>query len=138
MKKLYAFLLALATLVVLSSGALQAQTYAITDYQVRTASGSGSSYQPITGTHVTEVETNPNGHEYYFEWASNAIAVPFNFRFLNQQFTTSNNLYLDGTGDVILDPSITWSGHSTYQYIFDNYYVECYIYDKTNGYGYDY
>ncbi|HEX5317338.1 MAG TPA: hypothetical protein VFX22_11880, partial [Candidatus Kapabacteria bacterium] len=132
--------LTMLMLALVSSGAVHAQTYAITDYQVRTASGSGSSYQRISGTHVTEIENNPSGQQDYFEWMSNPIQVPFNFRFLNQQFTTSNNLYVDGTGDVILDPNINASAiqSSNEKLILDNYFVESIIFDKTNGFGEDF
>jgi len=139
MKKLYAFLLAMIALTVVSSGAVQAQTYAMTDYLLRTTTGSGDpsiggSYQEITGTHISDME-NQQYQNYY--WISKGIPIPFNFRFLNNQMTTSDYFEINGSGSVIFSPYC--SQHSNQNnYDFESYYCYSYCYDFTNRLGYSY
>jgi hypothetical protein len=87
--------------------------------------GSGSNWNDITGTALTGLSSNP----IYYN-TSGAIQVPFNFRFLNTQITTSNTFEVNGCGSVIFSP--TWPSTypdydaygfylSEYGYVYENY-----------------
>ena len=86
-----------------------ADGYTIADYQVRT---DNSGWNEIQGTHIGTLEANP----YYYN-ISSPIQLPFNFRFMDQQLTTSNVFYVNGSGSVIFDPS--WCGY----FDFDGYSI---------------
>ncbi len=133
MRKLYGFLLALLVLGAVSSGVAQAQTYAITDYLVRTANNSGPSYQEITGTHIANLEAT--NYQIYYQ-LSGPIQVPFNFRFLNQQFTTSSTFQINGAGDVFFSP--TWSAGTNNYPDYDAYYYYFYMSNSSTHQGYIY
>jgi len=136
MKKLYAFLMALVVLGVISSEVAQAQPYTINSYLVRKIDtpdpqglGSGSNWFSISGTSI------PGLSAYYY--LSPAQQMPFNCRFLNQQLTTANTFRVNGYGSVILSPN--WnSGTSNYGYDFDAewFYLSEYGYVYDN-YAYD-
>jgi hypothetical protein len=125
MRKLYILFLAMLAGMVLSTGIAQAQqTYAITDYLVRTTTGSGSSYQEISGgTELTQLEQT---YYYGLGLMTSPIQMPFNFRFLNTQLTTSNTFEVNGYGSIIMSP--TWvSGTNNYP-----------DYEASQAYGYEY
>src|SRR5947209_1296312 len=144
MRKLYAFFIAMVALGVISSEVAKAQTYAITDYVVRKIDapdaaglGSGADWVEITDTHVLD------GYLHYFQGVLFEVCalgkqIPFNFRFLNQQITTSNTFSITDNGGVVLDPA--WGASWAY-YPYSNYdYCNLYIYGLNNAsnYCYDY
>src|SRR4051812_46742307 len=104
MRKLYSFLLVVLALTGLSLSA-RAQTYAMTDYLVRT---DNTPWSQISGT------TIPIAYPYYYYMVNN-IQVPFTFRCLN--FTT-NLVHVNANGDVSMSP--TWAQYN-YTYDFDAY-----------------
>jgi|GEM_PF-3210416 len=129
MKKLYAFLVVLLGLGMISSE--NAHAFAITNFVVRTINapdaqglGSGANWQSITGT---------NGNlssSYDGEQMSAAYQVPFNFQFLNTQITTSNTFRFNNYGTVVFSP--TWPSNANYDYgSYDWFYLSEYgtVYD---------
>src|SRR5438270_3259505 len=101
MRRLYAFLLLLVGLSVVSQEAARAQSYAITDYLVRKMDvpdaqglGSGPNWNPMTaGTQITSGLAGQ--YQGYFYYGSYGIQMPFNVRFLNTQITTTNTFSVD-------------------------------------------
>src|SRR5438046_744380 len=96
MRRLYAFLLLLVGVGVISSEVAKAQTYAITDYVVRKVDvpdpqgfGSGNNWVQLTaGTAVTSGQLPYYaGYPYYSGYG---IQMPFNFRYIDKQLTTTN------------------------------------------------
>src|ERR1019366_10194161 len=113
MKKLYAFLITLLALGVISSGVVQAQSYTINSYIVHKVDvpdpaglGSGPNWHSI-GAATTVPASLYNYFPYYYFGVSQAIQVPFPIRFANQQLTTTNTIEVSGNGSVILSP--TWN-----------------------------
>ncbi len=121
----------LVALGVISSEVARAQTYAITDYLVRKIDapdaqglGSGPYFSAVTGTNV-------GASDYYGEWVSQGYQVPFNFRFLNQQITTSGTFEVNSYGSVIFSPN--WPSSARYDY--GGYY---WFWEYYYGYVYSY
>src|SRR6266511_1680228 len=116
MRRLYAFLLLLVGIGAISSELALAQTptYAPSDYIVRKIDqkdaqglGSGSNWQElsggttVTGTYIGQYQGQMGAY------TSIAYQMPFNFRYLNNQLTTTNNFFVDDCGSIILSP--TWN-----------------------------
>src|ERR1700750_63139 len=100
MRRLYAFLLLLAGVGVISSEVAKAQSYQMTDYVVRKIDskdaqglGSGANWTPLAAG--TTVVPYPGTINYYQsiigEYCTQGIQMPFNFRFLNNSLTTTNS-----------------------------------------------
>lgn len=144
MKKLYAFLLALVALGVLSSSVVQAQSYTIASYLVRKVDtpdpqglGSGSNWKSISsgGTAISSGELPYYQGEPYY--SSYGVQMPFNVTFADKQLTTANTFSVTCCGSVILSPTwgATWY-YETYDYEFKYSYPFYGLNNSANGYSY--
>ena len=125
MKKLYLFLLAFVALGLLASGTVWAQSYTPQSYLVRKVDGpdaqgygSGSGYwKSIAGQGTNISNTGYLTYGYWGEgyYASAAQQIPFNFRYLNDQITTSETFNVDAAGAVFFNTSSNYaSGYGEY------------------------
>src|SRR5438045_3147645 len=142
MRRLYAFLLFFVGVCALSSEIATAQTYAQTDYIVRKVDtkdaqgfGSGANWQSLqAGTSITPYPGYYQG--VMGQYCTTGQQMPFNFRFLNNQMTTSNTFSVTETGDVIISPG--WQATQQY-YPYSGYYNTFgYMYGINNGSNYWY